>query len=166
LLFQKKDFSGAIAIFQDCIRDHPTYHDAYHGMAMALRDAGDPAKALPNHDRAIELSPQRADYYLVRGITCQRLKNHDAAIKTFELGLAAKDTRYCEPGFLQAALAKSLRARGELQKALTFNTQAIELNPENDWLYLERAYTYLAMGQTERADADFATSKEKLKKLK
>ena len=90
LFFKEKDYVGAIAIFQACVLEHPDYADAYDGLAMAQREAGDPATALPNHDRSIKLSPERADYYRVRGITYQRLQHHDAAIESFALGLARK----------------------------------------------------------------------------
>lgn len=72
-------------------------------------------KALSNHDRAIALSPERADYYLVCGLTYQRLKN------------------------LVAAIA---------------------LNPDNQWFCLGRGYNYLALGQPDKAEADFTQSKE------
>ena len=160
LLLKKGDPAGARAVFEACLREHPEYADAYHGLAVAQRETGDTARSLTNHDRAIELTPERADYYWWQAETYQRLNDHVAAIKTLERGLEAKDTRLIRPGRLQVALAQSHRAQGNLQKALEYNEQALELNPESKWYYRERGYTYRALGDRERAEADFARGRE------
>ncbi len=160
LLLEKHDPAGAKAIFEACLREYPDYADAYHGLALAQRDMGDPATSLTNHDRAIQLSPERADYYWWQAETYKRLNNHEAAIKVFEQGLEAKNTELCRPGLLQVSLAQSHRTQGDLEKALACNDEAIALSPESKWYYHERGYTYRALGDRERAEADFARGRE------
>ncbi len=77
-----------------------------------------------------------------------------------EQGLKAKNTRLCRPGQLQVSLAQSHRTQGDLQKALAYNDEAIALNPESKWYYRERGYTYQALGDREKAEADFAMGRE------
>lgn len=166
LLLKKRDPAGAKAVFEACLREYPDYADAHHGLAVAQRETGDPATSLTNHDRAIELTPERADYYWWQAETYRRLNNHDAAIRTLERGLEAKDTRLIRPGRLQVALAQSYRAQGNFLKALEYNEQALALNPESKWYYRERGYTYRAMGDRERAEADFARGRESQEKPK
>ncbi len=166
LLFRRNDPVGARAIFELCVQEFPDYGEAYHGLALAQREAGDPAQALANHDKAVALSPGRADYYFARGMTHQRLKNHDAAIQDFELGLEQKPIECLTPGFLQIGLAQCYRAKGELQKALEYNDQAIALNPQNKGFYRERAATHQALGNQERAEADLRQSRELQKKAR
>jgi tetratricopeptide (TPR) repeat protein len=159
-LLERRDFSSAMPIFEAFIREHPDQADAYHGLAIAQRETGNPAMAITNHNRAIELAPERADYYWWHGVTYQRLNNHNAAIQTFERGLEAQNTNRLRPGLLHVSLAQEYRAKGNLQKALELNEQAIALDHENQWFYLERGHTYSALGQSAEADADFARSKQ------
>ena len=163
LLLKKRDPAGAKAIFEACLRDYPDYADAYHGLAVAQRETGDPATSLTNHDRAIEMSPERADYYWWQAETYKRLNNHVTAIEVLERGLNAKNTRLCRPGLLQVTLAQSYRVQGDLQKALAYNDEAIALNPQSKWYYRERGYTYRALGDRERAEAGFARGQESAK---
>ncbi len=160
LLLNQKQPVDAQAIFEACVREYPDYADAYHGLAIAQREAGDPAKALANHERAIELAPERADYYWWHGVTCQRLNNHDAAINTLKLGLKAADTRHLRPGLLPVTLSQSLRAQGAHKEALSYNEEAIAQDPENAWYYQERGWTQRALGDQARAEADFNKARE------
>jgi len=45
LLLNQNKPVDAQAIFEACLRDYPDYADAYHGLAIAQREAGDPTKA-------------------------------------------------------------------------------------------------------------------------
>ena len=164
LLLKQRDPAGAKAIFEACLRDYPDYADAYHGLAVAQRETGDPATSLTNHDRAIELSPERADYYWWQAETYKRLNNHEAAIKVLERGLKAPNTTLCRPGLLQVTLAQSHRARGDLQRALAYNEEAIALNPQSKWYYQERGWTYRALGDNERAETDLSRGGESVRK--
>lgn len=164
LLFEKRQLASAIATFEDCLRNYPNCAEAYQGLAIAQRDAGDPALAMRNHDRAVELDSERADFYWERGVTCQRLQDHAAAIATFETGLKwiNRGGPGFAPGNLHVGLAQSFRAKGDLQKALAHNEQAIALNPNKDWFLRERGYTYQAMGDHQRAQADFNSARNML----
>jgi len=155
-LHRERQYSNAIAAFEACIREHPEYSDGYHGLAQAQREAGDPATALMNHDRAIQLDPERHDFYWERGVTYARMKNVDGAITNFEACLE-RNSRFANA---QLGLGEAYRNKGDFQTALVHHNKAIALNPRSAWFYRERGNTYRAMENKEAADADFAKARE------
>ena len=117
---------------------------------------GKPAEALAAHNRAIELEPQRHALYWERGVTYQQLKDYDAAIKDFEACLE-RNRRFANA---HLGLGECYRLKGDLQKSLSELNQAIDLKPDSDWFHRERGNTYRAMGEQEKAEADFAKMRE------
>jgi tetratricopeptide (TPR) repeat protein len=155
-LHRERQYSNAIAAFEACIREYPNYSDGYHGLAQAQREAGDPSRALLNHDRAIQLDPERHELYWERGVTYARMKNDDGAITNFEACLE-RNGRFANA---HLGLGEAYRNKGDFKAALTHHDEAIALNPRSAWFYRERGNTYLKMGNKEDADADFAKARE------
>jgi tetratricopeptide (TPR) repeat protein len=65
---------GADAAIKDCqavLEQNPEFADAHNTMAGAYRNKRQYAEALKHHDRAVELSPQREDFWRERGVTHQ-----------------------------------------------------------------------------------------------
>ena len=155
-LHQQRQYSNAIATFQLCIREYPRYSDGYHGLAQAQREAGDPATALENHNRAIQLNPARHDLYWERGVTYLRLKNDDAAITDFEACLARK-SEFASAYF---GLGEAYRNKGDFQTALIHQNRGLALKPGSSAFYRERGYTYEKMGDKQSAATDFAKARE------
>jgi tetratricopeptide (TPR) repeat protein len=156
LLHRKQQPSNAIVAFEACLREYPDNSDCYHGLAQAQRETGDPASALQNHARAIQLAPGRHDFYWERGVTYARMKNYDGAITNFEACLERK------PGFANAqlGLGEAYRNKGDFKTALIHHDEAIALNPRSAWFHRERGNTYQKMGDQERANADFAKARD------
>jgi Flp pilus assembly protein TadD len=153
LLFKKNDAASAVPVFEACIRDYPNRSEGYHGLALAQRETGRRAEAISNHDRAIELTPNRADYYYARAQTYVRLNNYDMAMSDFEMGLKQKPIACLAPGMLEAGLAVCYRAKGDLETALKQNEEACALNPENSWIQYELTATRQAIAERDRAVA-------------
>src|SRR5207253_6366749 len=84
---RKGQYSNAITAFEAVIRSDPQNSDGYHGLAQALREGGNPSGAVAQHDRAINLDPDRHDLYWERGATYLRMKNYNAAIEDFKVCL-------------------------------------------------------------------------------
>ena len=152
----------AVASFEAAIRAEPGYSDSYHGLAQVQREMGQPTEALTNHDRAIELDPKRHALYWERGVTHQRLKNYDAAIKDFEACLE-RNRQFANA---HLGLGECYRAKGDLQKSLNELEQAIALKPDSDWFHRERGNTHRQMGDQDKAEADFAKMRELQKNKK
>jgi tetratricopeptide (TPR) repeat protein len=155
-LHKHRQYSNAIVAFEACIREYPKHSDGYHGLAQAQREAGDPAAALLNHDRAIQLDPDRHDLYWERGVTYARMKNHDGAITNFEACLE-RNSRFANA---HLGLAEAYRTKGDFKTALLHNDKAIALKPGSAWFFRERGNTHRSMGNQELAEADFAKARE------
>jgi RNA polymerase sigma factor (sigma-70 family) len=115
----------AIPAFEASIPRYPNHSDSYHGLAQSLRDSGSPLRALPNHDRAIELDPGRYDLYWERGLTYLRMRCFDDAIADFEACLARNHS------FTNARLALVKAIRGKAD----FNTEL----PDTNFVQSEKA---------------------------
>jgi tetratricopeptide (TPR) repeat protein len=155
-LKESRQFAEAIDAFQNAIRADPEFSDGYHGLAQTQREAGDSAAAIANHDRAIQLEPERFDLYWERGVTHMRLKNYDAAIADFTACLSNNGAF----ANAQLGLGESYRHKGEFNKALEHHNKSIAMKPDSAWFYRERGNTYRSMGNQPLADADFAKARE------
>ena len=78
-----KDFQPAIADADKALATDSKLADAYNVRGGALQGTGNPAKALEDFTRAIELAPTQ-DYYLQRGAVYQTLGEHRRAIADFD----------------------------------------------------------------------------------
>ena len=156
LLHKERRIAEAISTFETCLRFYPDYSDAHHGLAQALRNSGDSARALASHNRAIEIDPERYDLYWERGITWLETKQYDAAITNFEASLERKID--FANGHL--GLGMAWRGKGDYVEALLHHDESIRLNPRSAWFYNERARTHQQKGDTKNAEADFAKARE------
>jgi tetratricopeptide (TPR) repeat protein len=141
-------------------------------------------EAILNFDRTIELKPDFADAYRLRGKAYMAETKPDAAIPDFtkvaqmrpadpdpvvERGFAYLDKKDYANAIADANRALALnprvgraynlrgtamRATGDLQKALADFTRAVELEPNLD-NYFQRASTYQMLNQHKLAVADF-----------
>jgi tetratricopeptide (TPR) repeat protein len=160
-LHRERRYADATTAFEACIRAYPDHSDGYHGLAQAQREAGDPSKALVNHDRAIQLDPERPELYWERGVTYARMKHVDGAITIFEACLE-RNSRFANA---HVGLGEAYRTKGDFKSALIHHDEAISLNPRSAWFHRERGNTYRNMGEQELANADFAKSRELEKKI-
>jgi tetratricopeptide (TPR) repeat protein len=141
-------------------------------------------QAILNFDRAVDLKPDLADAYRLRGKAYMALTKPDPAIADFtktsqllptnpdplvERGFAYLDKKDYANAIADAGRALALntrlsraynlramaeRATGELQKSLADFTRAVELQPNLD-NYFQRASTYQQLNQHKLAVADF-----------
>jgi tetratricopeptide (TPR) repeat protein len=65
------DAGGAIRDCQSVVGQNPEFADAHNTMAMAYRTRRNYTEALKHHDRAIELNPDREDFWRERSVTHQ-----------------------------------------------------------------------------------------------
>jgi len=156
LLHRERRIAEAQAIFETCLRHYPDHADAHHGLAQALRNSGDSARALASHKLAIELDPDRHDLYWERGITYLQMNNHQGAITNFEACLERK----MDFANAHLGLGMAWRGQGDYVEALLHHDEAIRLNPRSSWFYNERARTHQRKGDTQGAEADFAKARE------
>ena len=85
------EYDKAISDFKLCLELNPTFSNCLTRLGMVYRDSGDLAQALIYHNKAIELSPERADFYWERGITYQKMGDTEKANADFQ---KARDLGY------------------------------------------------------------------------
>ncbi len=152
---QSGQYDKAIATFKICIEAYPSYGDCYNGLGMASREIGDFQQALPNHDKAIAISP-RFDFYFERGVTYHQEAEYDKAILDLTICLEKN------PGFGNCfvRLGMAYRDIGKFQQALIYHHKGIELSPDRADFYWERGVTYERMGNSAQAESDKKKARE------
>lgn len=140
----------AFAALDELIKQYPNNPDGYL-LRGSLKMQADPAQALRDFDKVIELKPdsgpaynQRAMLRLINNDTAGALKDLDAAIvHNFK-----DDSIYYLRGNLHWQV-------GELNAALSDLSEAIKLNPGNPRLYANRGGLLVSLKEFDRALADF-----------
>ncbi len=107
-----KNYSAAAADASAALAIDPRLAAAYNLRGRALRDGGNPQKALEDFNRAVEMAPSGDNYYQ-RGATEQLLGEHKRAIADF--GESIEYTPDMSEGYF--ARAESERAIGEMEAA-------------------------------------------------
>ena len=108
----QKDYGAAIQDGSASLAIDANRASAYNLRGTALRETGNPQKALEDFNRAVQLAPN-ADNYYQRGATYQRIGEHRLAIGDFTQTIAF------QPGLAQAyyARAEAERDAGDLRAA-------------------------------------------------
>lgn len=139
----------AFAALDELIKQYPNNADAYL-LRGTLKMQADPAQALSDFNKVIELKPdsgpaynQRAMIRLVNNDTAGALKDLDAAI-THNFN---DDSVYYLRGQVRWQV-------GELNAALSDLNEAIKLNPGNPRAYSTRGQLLIALKEVDRALAD------------
>jgi len=149
-----KDWSGAIADFDQAIQFNPQNAEFYYARGLAHKGSGDWLEVVADFDQVIQLNPQNAEAYTLRGTARANLEDKLGAIDDFTkaIQLNPQDAEaYVKRGSVRSVL-------GDWAKALDDFDQAIQLNPQNAQAYLGRGSTHYESGDVEGAITDFNTA--------
>lgn len=140
----------AFAALDEVIKQNPNLPDAYL-LRGSLKMQADPAQALSDFNKVIELKPdsgvaynQRAIIRLVKNDVVGALKDLDGAITNNY----KDDSIYYLRGQLRGQTGDLNGARADLD-------ESIKLNPNNARTYVTRGQLLLALKESDRALADF-----------
>ena len=172
------EYEKALADFEKLVELNPDDGEAYFCRVLAYLSISantaemDESTVLADLDKAIELAPDFALPYGVRGaFHMSSPLTYPLAIADFEtfLSLAGDPSPYADmrvdiEQFLEqtkleyssmlSASAENLLQRGRIESAIAGFDQAIAVNPNNANAYNGRAMAYSALGDNERAFAD------------
>lgn len=139
-----------MAALDEAIKQQPTNADAYL-LRGSLNMQADPAKALADFNKVIELKPDSGTAYNQRALI--RLINQDVAGALKDLDAAVAHNYKGDSIYgLRAQLRWQL---GDLKGALADYDLSIKLNPNNPRSYRDRGALLLAMEKSDRALIDF-----------
>jgi tetratricopeptide (TPR) repeat protein len=140
----------AFAALDELIKQYPKSPDAYL-LRGSLKMQTDPAQALSDFNKVIELKPDSGSAYSQRAML--RLVNNDPAGALKDLDAAiAHDFKDDSVYYLRGQLRWQA---GELNGALTDLNEALKFNPNNPRLYVSRAGLLLELKEVDRALADY-----------
>ncbi len=144
--YHKRDYTRAIADFDQAIRLNPNSQTAYHDRGLAYRDKGDTAR----HRRFRPSDQARSEVrggLRQRGLAQSNKQDYTRAIADLDNAVRLDGKfagAYNDRGLVNAATGKTDRAIADF-------TQAIRLNPNYDVAYNNRGLIYRGKGDSDRA---------------
>src|SRR5438445_917673 len=164
--YDKGEDDIAIADFNDALRMGPPSGIIFHNRGNAWRSKGEYAKAIADYDQSIKLGPPSAFSWQNRGISKRALGDLDGALADINEAIRL-DPQLPQPLTSRAVI---WRAKDDFDHAIADTTEAIRLakakapvnimTPPGSVLisaYSQRALSYEAKGDLERAKQDYAT---------
>ncbi|NOJ43495.1 caspase family protein [Bradyrhizobium australiense] len=163
--YDKGEYDIAIADFNDALRMGPPSGIIFHNRGNAWRSKGEFAKAIADYDQSIKLGPPSAFAWQNRGISKRALGDLDGALADINEAIRL------DPELPQPLTSRSViwRAKGDFDRAIADATEAIRLTkakaPVNIMTppgsvpisaYSQRALSYEAKGDLDRAKQDYA----------
>lgn len=156
---ESKNFADAVRYYTKILELSPdivTQTVVYNNRGIAYQNMGEPAKAIEDYSKVIELNPAHAHAFSHRGNAYFDTGNHDAALKDYTRAIELK------PDYADAYFNRANQYIEMKQYALAVNdfTSVLQLIPNDAQAYNRRGTAYLAMGDKEKAKVDFAKAAE------
>ena len=123
----------------------------YFSMSISLHQRGEHKQAVESYSRAIELAPQRAEFFNSRGATKSILGDHQGAIADFDEAIEL-DPQLAEAFNNRGAVKKT---SGDLLGAIEDYNRAIRLYPQDPAVFSNRGIANRERGLLQEALADF-----------
>jgi tetratricopeptide (TPR) repeat protein len=159
--FKQNDFDNAILAFGKALKQQPDFVDAYKGRAIALNSVEEYGRAIKNLNKAIDLDPNNATLYYLRGLSyCSRDEedeDFEQAIMDFDVSLKIN------PDYLDAykAVISVYKSKNDYEQIIKNTNDAIKLSPTDYSLYVSRGEAYYLIKSIDNALGDFNKVLEK-----
>lgn len=144
-------WKNSISLWEDILKNYPSFSVAYSHRASAYHCRGDYEKAIADYNIAIALSSNPADIYNNRGITYYAKGDFEKAVADYNTALALN------PHLVEAYNNRgyALSQMKAFDKAVEDFSRAIAFNPKYVHAYNNRGNAYQALGQLDKAIADY-----------
>jgi serine/threonine protein kinase len=184
------DIAGAFADSDKALQLDPKNPKCYLARALIHQQLKDPTKAIQYFDQAIKLAPSESNYYFLRGRAYAEINNMDKAVADYKQAIdidgrnlgawqglienyrqnkeyeeALSTANDCisansdsPAGYYERGLIYLDQKR--FKKALTELDHAVSLRPDFREAYAARARVHQALGETEKASADFKKAED------
>ena len=160
LLREQGDLDKAIEQLTEGLRQCGDEKSLLMGRAKLLLAKQDYRAAIPDLSKGIELDPKDVDAYLKRAEAFEAIGDVTRAATDLDRAVEiGKDDRLASTGALFRR-ACFFQWHGKPAKALTDFNELIRCDPRNTFSFLQRARVYEALGDIDRAAADFDRAAE------
>ncbi|MDX9856513.1 MAG: tetratricopeptide repeat protein [candidate division Zixibacteria bacterium] len=148
------DCRRALVLYDQAIREAPTYPNAYFNRGVCYNELGEVDSAFLDYSRAIERDPGFFPARYNRGRILAERKQWEDAANDFERAFLS------EPTFLPALgeLAHALFRLNEMDSALVVMNALIERDPSNPYHFNNRGEIYKILGRFDEALIDYNTA--------
>ena len=148
--YQKGDYQGAIAAYNQAIQLNPNYVYAYLARGFVRADLGDKQGMIADFNQAVRINPNDAEPYLFRSRVRADLGDKQGAIADYDQALRI-NPNYAEVYALRGVARAQL---GDKQGAIADANQALRINPNDAIAYALRGTTRFQLGDKQGAIAD------------
>ncbi len=152
-LYKQGEREKAIAVYAEAIILDPQLVLAYKNLGLTAGELSQFDLALDNFNKVIEMEGEEAVNYRNRGATYYYLNLLDTALSDFDKAISI-DASYAD-AYYWRGLTNLIST--PQQSVEDFST-AIELSPDNDQYYLDRASAYSMLGNYTAAKIDLGSS--------
>ncbi|MEG5041279.1 MULTISPECIES: tetratricopeptide repeat protein [unclassified Microcoleus] len=149
--FEKGDYQGAVAAYNQAIVLNPNYAGAYFTRGVARYKLGDKQGAIADYDQALRIFPNSALAYSNRGVARSDLGDNQGAIADYNQALNINPNSalaYSNRGITRSDL-------GDNQGAIADYNQALNIHPNFAEAYYNRGSARYKLGDKQGAFADF-----------
>jgi tetratricopeptide (TPR) repeat protein len=168
-LWNGRDDQEPVYLLSEFLRRHPSEFLAYKSRAIRLWYSGQPEKALNDYDRVVEHTPSGAWCLIERGQVLVEVGKPEEAVSDLKIALeqinsipnARNATWPAMQAYASNGLGTAFAALGDYSKAFDEYEKSIDLQPENAWVYFNRAQVYEKVGERSKALTDFKQSLSK-----
>lgn len=157
VLNANKRYNESVRLLERAASLQPNSFNAWFHLGDAFYQLGEAGKSLQAFYTAVSLNPQSHNAYYRIGMTYGRLRNDfDNAILNFERAIEINDGIH----YYYEDLGVAYGFKGQHRQAIEAFLKVIELKPDYGQAYFNLGTSYLALGDTVRANENFAISQQ------
>jgi len=151
----RTELERAVVAAEQAVAANPNDPDARIKLAAAYFESGSPSAAVQQAQVAVRLEPNKPDPYYMLGIAQAKMGQNQAALGNLNKSIALKGqtAAFYEDVYVQ--LSHVLEATGDKKGALAAIGKAIDSDPENVLLLVERGGIYERDSQWYLAAVDY-----------
>jgi tetratricopeptide (TPR) repeat protein len=151
VLFEQKDYQGALAKFEEILREAPELYQVRQNIGNCYMEMGDFDKALAEYQIVLEEEPTHTGALVRAGDLMVRKGDLDQAVVYFERAIEGAP----EDEVLPFNVAEIYFGQGDVAKAIEYYERSSAVRPEWPEPYLKIGYAYLNLAQMDKAAESF-----------